>query len=186
MKPIKNLFNKIFFKFKNSILELKSIKNLSIIAFLMALLIVLNFMVVEVSNLVLISFEFVVVFLLGAMFGPFVAAILGFLGDLLCYLIHPVGPFFIWYAVSFMVDGLIYGIFLYKNKLKTKKVVIVQIARDVLTNVFLNTFFIWLQFGGDFLKLLIFVRVPKNIIKIPINCFIVAIVSKILRKNLKV
>lgn len=174
---------KFFLKFKNSFLELKSLKNLTIIAFLMALLIVLNFMVVELSSLVLISFEFVVIFLMGAMFGPFVAAILGFVGDLLCYLIHPIGPFFIWYAVSFMVDGLIYGVFLYKNRLTLKRVILVQILRDILVNVFLNTFFIWLQFGGDFLKLLFFVRIPKNIIKIPINCFIVVFISKFLLKN---
>lgn len=176
---------KIFLKFKKSVLELKSFKNLSLLAVLMALLLVLNFMVIEVSNLVSISFEFIVLFLMGAVFGPFVAAVLGFVGDLFCYLIHPIGPFFIWYAVSFMADGLIYGVFLYKNRFATKRVVFVQILRDILINVFLNTFFIWLQFRGDFLKLLFFVRIPKNIIKIPVNCFIVVFISKILRKKLK-
>ena len=176
---------KVFLKFKQSFLELRSFKNLSMLAVLMALLLVLNFMVVEVSNLVSISFEFIILFLTGAMFGPFVAAILGFVGDLFCYLVHPIGPFFIWYAVSFMVDGLIYGFFLYKNRLETKRVVVIQVLRDILVNVFLNTFFIWLQFGGDFLKLLFFVRIPKNIIKIPVNCFIMVFISKILRKKLK-
>ena len=172
-------------KFKHSVDELKSVKNLSLIAVFMAIWLVLNLFVVEVSSFLCISFEFIAVFFVSAMFGPVVGAIFGFFGDLVCYFVHPVGAFFIWYAVSVMIDGVIYGLILYKNKYNVKNVVLAQIARDVITNVILNSIFIWMQFGGDFLHMFLFVRIPKNIIKIPVNCVLMVFLVKVFKNFVK-
>lgn len=177
-------------KFKNSIKELKSIQNLSLIAMFMAVWIVLVLFVIQVSDSISISFEFVAVCLVGAMFGPFVGAIFGFFGDLMAYLVNPVGSFFILYAVSVMFDGLIYGFILYKNKLGVKRVVFCQIIRDVLTNLILNTIFIHIQTGQDLFILFLFTRLPKNMIKIPINCVLIVLITrftqKIFKKNFEI
>lgn len=172
-------------KFKQSLNELKSIKNLSLIAVFMSIWIILVLMVVEVSSFISISFEFIAVCLTGAMFGPFVGAIFGFFGDILAYMVHPVGAFYIFYAISVMVDGLIYGLILYKNKYGVKRVVISQITRDVITNLFLNTIFIHMQNGGNLLHIFLFMRLPKNIVKIPVNCIIMVLVTKIVEKRIK-
>lgn len=172
-------------KFKNSVKELKSIQNLSLIAMFMAVWVVLVLAVVQVSDSVSISFEFIAVCFVGAMFGPFVGAIFGFFGDLMAYLVNPVGSFFVLYAVSVMVDGLIYGLILYKNKFGVKRVVLCQIIRDVLTNLILNTIFIHMQTGQDLFILFWFTRLPKNIIKIPINCVLVVLITKLIQKILK-
>ncbi len=172
-------------KFKNSVKELRSIQNLSLIAMFMAVWVVLVLAVVQVSDSVSISFEFIAVFLVGAMFGPFVGAIFGFFGDLMAYLVNPVGSFFVLYAVSVMVDGLIYGVILYKNKFGVKRVVLCQIIRDVLTNLILNTIFIHMQTGQDLFILFWFTRLPKNIIKIPVNCVLIVLITKLIQKILK-
>ncbi len=171
----------LWLKFKYSMQELKSVKNLSLIAVFMAIWMVLNLFVVEVSSFLCISFEFISVFFVSAMFGPFVGAIFGFFGDLVCYFVHPIGAFFIWYAVSVMIDGLIYGLILYKNIYTPKNVVFAQISRDIITNVILNSIFIWMQFGGNFFYMLIFVRIPKNIIKIPVNCLLMILLTKVFK-----
>ena len=151
----------------------------------MAVWVVLVLAVVQVSDSVSISFEFIAVFLVGAMFGPFVGAIFGFFGDLMAYLVNPVGSFFVLYAVSVMVDGLIYGVILYKNKFGVKRVVLCQIIRDVLTNLILNTIFIHMQTGQDLFILFWFTRLPKNIIKIPVNCVLIVLITKLIQKILK-
>lgn len=171
--------------FKESLLELKSIKNLSLIAFFLGFLIVVNFLTIEVSGFCSISFGFIVICLVGWMFGPFVGAMFGFFGDILSYMIHPVGDFFILYAVSVMVDGILYGLFLYKNKFNGYKIVLTQIVRDILVNFLLNTYFISIQYNCSFLKLLLTVRIIKNIIKMPINCFLIFFITKFVKKILK-
>ena len=175
----------MFLKFKQSLSELKSIKNLSLIAMFMSLWIVLVLMVVEVSSFVSISFEFIAVCLTGAMFGPFIGAVFGFFGDLLAYMVNPVGVFYIWYAVSVMIDGLIYGLILYKNRYEVKRVVLCQITRDIITNLILNTIFIYMQNGGSLLYIFLFSRLPKNLIKIPVNCIIIVLITKLVEKILK-
>lgn len=172
-------------KFKDSIKELKSIQNLSLIAMFMAVWIILVLVVIRVSDFISISFEFIAVYFVGAMFGPFVGAIFGFFGDLMAYLVNPVGSFFVLYAVSVMVDGLIYGLILYKNKFGVLRVVLCQIIRDVVTNLILNTIFIHIQTGADLYRLFFVYRLPKNIIKIPINCVLIVLITKLIQKILK-
>ena len=173
---------KFILKFKNSFKELRSIKNLSLIAIFWSVWFILNLSVVEISGLVSISFEFIAILLVGAFFGPFIGAVFGFFGDLLSYLIHPVGGFYFLFAVSVMIDGIIYGLILYKKKFSFKAVILAQIARDVLTNVLLNTLFISMQFGLKFVPLLLYVRIPKNILKIPVNLVVVLVLAKFLKK----
>ncbi len=183
MKELKK--SNIISRFKESAYEFKKVRNISLLAVFSCLMVILNFLVVEMSSIISISFEFISVCLVGVMFGPVVGFIFGFFSDILCYFIHPIGAFYMWYAVSVAVDGLIYGMFLYKTQLSAKRVVCVQITRDILTNVILNSIFIWMQFGGNFIHMLIFMRIPKNIIKIPINCVLIWFLIKHFKRIVK-
>ncbi len=172
-----------FKRIRDSVLEFKSVRNLSLISLFMSIWVVLDlFFVLEISPECYISFGFLVCALVGGMFGAFVGGIFGFFGDLLCYFVRQRGSFFVGYAVTTMVDGIIYGLILYKNRYYAGRVIFAQIVRDIFCNVFLNTLFIVMHVGGDFLKILLCVRVPKNIIKMPINILFLYILTKIFSK----
>lgn len=175
-----------FKRVRDSVLEFKSVRNLSLISLFMSIWIVLDlFFVLEISPECYISFGFLVRALVGGMFGVFVGGIFGFFGDLLCYFVRQRGSFFLGYALTTMVDGVIYGLVLYKNRYVLKRIIFAQIIRDILCNIFLNTLFIVMHVGGDFFKILLFVRVPKNIIKMPINILLLYILTKIFSKLIR-
>ena len=68
------------------------------------------------------------------------------------------------------------------NRIALISIILAQIARDVLANVLLNTLFISMQLGLKFVPLLLYVRIPKNILKIPVNLVVVLVLAKFLKK----
>ena len=171
--------------FRDSAGELKNVKNLCIISLLLALRVCLNFLTLPLSDLCHVSFVFVVAGLTGGMFGPFVAALFGAIGDILSYIVHPLGCFFFGFTLSAMAAGLIYGLILYKNRFGVLRIVFAEIVVDVIVNVFMNTLWINILFGMDFFELLFSVRIPKNLITIPINVVVFIMLSPLFNKLLK-
>lgn len=171
--------------FRDSACELKSVKNLCILSLLLALRVCLDFLTLPLSDLCYVSFVFIVAGITGGMFGPFVAALLGAVSDILSYVVHPMGCFFLGFTLSAMVAGLIYGLILYKNRFSVLRIVLAEVVVDTIVNVFMNTFWISIFYGVGFFELLISVRIPKNLITIPINVCVFIMFSPLLNKLLK-
>ena len=171
--------------FRDSAFELKNVKNLCVISLLLALRVCLDFLTLPLSVLCYISFVFIVAGITGGMFGPFVAALFGAVGDILSYIIHPMGCFFLGFTLSAMVAGLLYGLILYKNRFSVLRIVLAEVIVDIVVNVFMNTFWISILHGIGFFELLISVRIPKNLITIPINVCVFIMFSPLLNKLLK-
>ena len=171
--------------FRDSADELKSVKNLCIISLLLALRVCLDFLTLPLSDLCYVSFLFIVVGFVGGMFGPFVATLFGGIGDILSYVVHPMGVYFFGFTVSAMVAGLIYGLILYKNRFNAFRIVFAQVVVDMIINVLINTLWISILYGVGFWELLVSVRIPKNLITIPLNVCLFVLFSPLINKLLK-
>ena len=168
--------------FRESASELKSVKNLCIISLLLALRVCLNFLTIPISDVCHLSFLFIVMGIIGGMYGPFVGAICGAVGDVLCYIIHPMGGFFIGFTASAAIAGVLYGLILYKNKFCVPRIIFSEILVDVVVNVLLNTIWISMLYETGFWELLITVRIPKNLIMIPISICVFVVLSPLINK----
>ena len=140
MSPVKQLVN--------SAKELKSIYPLAAIAMLLALRVVLgifaNTSLPMFGNTIKISLAFLPIALAGAMFGPVPAALVGALGDVISFMIMPMGAYSPGFTISGALTGLIYGYALYKNQVTLPRVIIGWMINMLVVETFLAAY--WLYF----------------------------------------
>ena len=166
-------------EFKNSFNELKSVKNLCIFSILLAMNLVVRFVgTIKITPYLYVGFSFLVYIIVGTMFGPVGSCLFGFLADILgFYIVGSDAPFHWGFTLNTVLGVLIYGLGLYKFKLNTFRVIIVQIIHDVVILLFLNT--LWLAqmyFNNNFYKAFV-ARLLKQCITTPINCFLASAVA---------
>lgn len=103
-----------FANFKKSALELKSLRNLSVISILIALDLVLKLFVnVSITDELKINFAFVAVAAIGMLYGPTAAGAACLITDVLGYFLKPSGSFSPMFTLIEVTGGIIYGCFLY-------------------------------------------------------------------------
>lgn len=116
------------------------------IAMLSALSVVANFCTVPLPGNNAISFTIAVCFFAGIYFGALPAAIVGFVGDLIAHLIHPLGDYNRFMALSIALYGVVCAL-VYKAKLpRVAKLTISAVICYIVCLCGLNTFGLWLQY----------------------------------------
>ena len=172
-------------KLKESVYELKSIKNLCLLSFLVVVKIFVSSLKVVVVPSIQISFGFLVYIIVGCLFGPFCSFVFAILTYLLSVFIYPSVFFHFGFLISAIVSSLIYAIFLYKRRFSFKRVIFSTIFNDVFVHFFLNI--VWLSqlfHNNDFFKAFVF-HLPKGVVMLPIDCvlscFVVVFVKKIFK-----
>lgn len=175
-------------KIKESCCELKSVKNLCIISFLLAIALVMKLIgVIKITSYIHVGFGFLVFIIVGAMFGPAVAAIFGLLCDILGFCLVNTGgaSFHLGFTMSSVLGALIYGLFLYKLRLGIVRVILVQIVHDLIIYCVLNT--LWLSqmyFNNDFGKAFL-LRLPKECITLVVNSVLAVYLGIMLKRVVK-
>lgn len=159
--------------------ELKSLKILVIASLFIALRIVITSFYIPVSVLGTqkIFFSFLIVSIGGLIYGPIVGICTGVIADILGYLIHPQGAFFIGYTITSMVSGLVYGMFFYKTKVTILKLVLCKFCINIFVNVILNAYWDSFFIPNGYVAIVIS-RIPKNLVMLPIEVFLMYIVFK--------
>ena len=115
------------------------------IAMLTALSIVANIWTIPLPGNAAISFTIAICFFAGIYLGPLSGAIVGYMGDLIAHLIHPMGAYNWFIALSTTLFGVICAL-IYKLRLsKLAKVGIAAIICYVVCLCGLNTFGLWLN-----------------------------------------
>lgn len=155
---------------------LRNTRVLTTAAFLTALAVILGFFKIPVTNLIEIRFQNVPVAIGGMLFGPMIGGLIGGLTDILSYLVKPTGPFFPGFTVSSVITGLIYGLMLRKNP-SILRIFLAQVLYIGIVGIFLNTYWLSVVYGMPFRASLI-PRLPKELIMIPINTAIFAVILK--------
>jgi ECF transporter S component (folate family) len=113
--------------------------------------------------------------------------------DLVGFMVKPSGSFNPVFTGIAMVEGLIYGLVAYRRLSNrtgkaydveiTVRAVIARILDVAIVNVVLNTFAIYYMFGSKkTLPALMYTRVTKNLIELPIDIGLVIIVIPVILK----
>lgn len=99
------------------------------------------------------SFGFITLVVAGRLYGWVGGAITGALGDFIGTIAFPTGAYFPGFTLTAAVRGAIYGI--YKKSTHLVTVIIATIVAQILCSVLLNTVWIALVYGSDFVTLLL-------------------------------
>ena len=100
-----------------------------------------------------IGLAFLPVYAAAYLYGPWAAALVGGIGDLVGALAFPIGPYFPGFTLSCALTGVIFGLLLKGGK-PFKSVVLAAAADQVIVGILMNTFWISLLYGSPFLQLM--------------------------------
>ena len=149
---------------------------LVIMAFLIALEIILTRFCSINTPILRIGFGFLPVAMMGIMYGPIWAAIGYAVGDILGMLIFPSGIFFPGFTVTAMLTGLVFGLFLHnKEKITWKTVLPASLIIILVLNLCLDTLWLSIMFGDAFIALLP-TRIFKCVVMLPIHLVLIPLV----------
>ncbi|MBR2571141.1 MAG: folate family ECF transporter S component [Clostridia bacterium] len=130
--------------FRTSARGLKKTRVLVTAALLLAVQVALGLVAsIPIGSTIRISFGYLALAVTGYLFGPVPAMLNGALSDILLTLLKPSGAYFIGFTVTGLLQGMIYGLFLFKTDLTLPRVLIAKVLINFLLNGLLNTF--WLQ-----------------------------------------
>ncbi len=131
-------------KFSESSKELADVRALAVCAMMLALRIVLgifsNF-TLAVMPFVKIGFSFIPIVIIAYLYGPVCAAIVSGAGDILSIILANPTAFSITPGITVccVIEGLIYGVILYKSELKLPTIILAKAAVLILCHLPLNT-----------------------------------------------
>ena len=173
---------------KSAISETRNIRSIALVSILIAVRIAMSSFFIPAADGVRIYFSFIVVALIGFMFGPVMGTISGFIGDIIGFILFPSGAFFIGYTISAMLSGLIFGLLLYRTRITVVKLFIVKLITNLFVNAILGTTWRMIivkdatyeYFISDFS-----IRIFKNSILLPFEVLILIIVFNTLIPILK-
>ena len=148
---------------------------LVVMAFLIALEIVLTRFCSINTPILRIGFGFLPVAMMGIMFGPLWAAIGYAAGDVLGMIIFPTGAYFPGFTLTAFLTGLVFGIFLYGKEITWKRVLPASLIVILGCNLCLDTVWLSILMGDGFLALLP-TRIFKCAVMLPIHLVLIPLV----------
>ncbi|WP_444964816.1 folate family ECF transporter S component [Pediococcus pentosaceus] len=174
---------KNFFSIKNVF----SVRNLTIMALLAALDVVLaRYTTIHLTpQFTLVSFEYIPAAVVSALFGPWAGIAFGLVSDTVGYFSNPVGPYLPIWAISAMVANLIQSIFLYPGKFDWWRIIVARLLVMLIVTMGLN--FIWqsIYFGAAAAVYYNSARIISNIIQLPIQVILIRIFGKIAMRTVQ-
>lgn len=159
---------------------------------LMALLVALNIVLERIVGVVGVDssygISFVVIVFAAARYGPVGAVIVSCLGDFLGAFFSGVpNPAF---TLTAAVQGIIYGIALYKNRgeYRFTKALAAILPAQIICSLFMNSFFLSLFYTGIdlFWQRLFYTRLPQVMISIPLQLIITQLFMKTVYPRIKI
>lgn len=148
---------------------------LVIMAFLIALEIILTRFCSINTPILRIGFGFLPVAMMGIMFGPVWAALGYAVGDILGMIIFPSGMFFPGFTLTALLTGLVFGFFLHNRKITWKTVLPASLVIILVLNLCLDTIWLSIMMGDAFIALLP-TRIFKCVVMLPIHLILIPLV----------
>lgn len=156
-----------------------SAQQIAIVAMLMALRFVLSKFSIPLGESNRIGFGFIVVSLMGMLYGPWVTGIASGLFDLLKSFVGSVGgTFFIGFTLSAIAGGVVYGFFLHRQRVNWQHVLGAVVTNTVLVNLLMTTYWIHLLYGTPF-KALFIARIPQNLVMGAVRFMMILLLSRL-------
>ncbi len=154
--------------YKDSAREFTRLTSIAGVGMVLAVSIVLSLFSFYVTETLRIGPAYLATAMLGMLYGPVTGGIAAGLGDILKYLIKPSGPFFPGYTLTALLGGVVYGSFLYKNKVTVLRCVLSKAFINIFLNLGLNTLWSSILYGKAFFAILI-PRVYANVALLPLQ-----------------
>jgi len=168
LKWLTNFFRSIGDSFRLSAKELKNTRSLVGVAMLCAINIVIGQFSITLSPTQKIGFSFLSVGVSGMLYGPVLTGMAGMINDIIKFLLKPTGSFMIGFTLIEGLQGMFYGLFLYRHKVSLPRVFFTRLFITVFLNLLMTPFFLWLYYGNGFIGL-VAGRLIKNLISLPIT-----------------
>ena len=155
-------------------------RNLTGLALLLAMEIVLSrFLSVNAWN-IKIGFSFLPVAVAAILYGPLAAAVVAALADFLGAILFPVGPYFPGFTLTAFLTGLVFGLFLHRKQ-NLPRILSAVAVNQLILSLFLNTFWISVLYDSPFGPLLA-TRVVQTMILVLIQVPCIHAVSRLLTR----
>lgn len=172
-------------KFRDSAKELSSVKGVALCAMLLSLRVVVgyfaNFSLAITPN-AKVGFAFLPIAIASMLFGPVCGMIVGGLGDIISFLLVPMGGYFFGWTLNGILVGLLYGIFLYKADGKILlRLIICEVLINFAVEVPLGSLWLMIQYQKAF-WVMAGTRAIKCLIAVPIETALVYFFTKVLKR----
>ena len=146
--------------------SLKDIRTITGSALMIALAVIIDFFRIVFSNIMEISFSFLALALTGMLYGPLIGGVVGGISDIIQYIVRPSGPFFPGFTLNNILSGVIFGLFLYKQKLTVKRITICVLIEGIITVLILTPIWLNILYGA---KLFAIPGLIRFIVMLPIK-----------------
>lgn len=107
-----------------------------------------------------LSLGFLPVSMTAILYGPLWAGVSYALGDIIGYLLFPMGPYFPGFTLTAFLTGMVFGLVLYGRPVTFKRTLLASLIVVVFCNLVLDTFWLYLLYDQAVIALL-----PLRIIK---------------------
>jgi ECF transporter S component (folate family) len=168
-------------KFTESRAELKNLRTLTTAAILAAIYAVSYYPfvtnIILIPGVIEIRFGFLAIAVAAMLYGPVVAPIVAVVGDILGTILFYGGSFFWGYTVSWLLQGIVFGLFFYKLRFSFPRTVGCMVFNTVVFNLLLTTKWEEMMGFGTF-EGLFAKRILHNIIMFPINILVAYILLR--------
>ena len=168
--------------FTESLVELKHVYSVTVMAMFAAISVVLGYFTLVLGDYLKIGFSTIANQFVYYLFGPVAGGMFGGALDILKYIIRPTGAYFPGFTIGAMVGGVLYGCFLYKRPISLVRVLAAELTVSVICNMLLGTLWLSMLYGKGFLALLP-MRVLKNLIMWPVNSMLFYTIGKTLEAS---
>lgn len=147
-------------------------------ALFMALDVLLGSMTVNITETLRISFTFLSVAASCYFFGLWPNVLAAFLVDLIGYLAHPVGAYMPLFALTAILNAVIYSLFFYgQNKVSVPRVLMAKGLSTILCNIIINPILLSMMYGTP-IWVLMSERLVKNLFLFPIEAAMLYLVLR--------
>ncbi len=160
---------------KTSARQLHHLPSLVLAALFVALRVAVSTVRIPVADNLNIMFSFLISSAGAMIYGPILGLISGFVGDILGYLLHPDGAFFIGYTISEMLGALVYALFLYRTRISVLRIVLCRGVVNVFLNIGLGCLWSSMLYGKGYYYFLV-KSIAKNAILLPIEIILMIVV----------
>lgn len=168
-------------KLRQSCQEITRINCIVTTGILLAIAVILGNFSISINNYIRISFYTLPQQIASYLYGSLTGIFFGILSDILRFVIKPTGPFFPGFTISSMLYGVIYGFFLYKNKLTYKRIIASNVVCSLFINILLNTYWLSILYVQPYFVLLP-ARTLKELIILPFEIMISLFVFKYMKE----
>lgn len=164
--------------------ELRKTRVLAGSGLLSAIGIALKVLTIPLSTISRISFVFLSTAIGGYLYGPFIAGFIGIVIDFLGFFFSSGGGA---YSPAFtlvaFIGGFIYGCWLYRQPTTLWRTFCAHLCHTILVSFLLNPLILSLLYGNGFWALVL-VRIPVNLIMLPLGTFLIYSLQKALQPRL--